>query len=113
MAKTIPISLDVMGGDNGADVVIPAAEIALVRHPDIRFLLYGNEAVVLPLLEKYPRVRDASTFQHCDISVAMDAKPSQAVRHGRESSMWRAIQSVSQGELAALCGHAALFQVEN
>ena len=88
-----------MGGDHGADVVIPGAEIALVRHPDIRFLLFGNEKVVLPLLEKYPRVRDASTFHHCDVSIAMDTKPSQALRQGRwRSSMWRSIEAVKTGD---------------
>lgn len=99
MAKTITISLDAMGGDAGADVVIPGAEIALVRHPETKFLIYGNENVVLPLLEKYPRVREASVFHHCDVSVAMDAKPSQALRQGRwRSSMWRSIEAVKQGE---------------
>lgn len=99
MAKTITISLDVMGGDSGAEVVLPGAEIALVRHPEIRFLLFGDEKVVLPLLEKYPRVREASTFHHCDISIAMDSKPSQALRQGRwRSSMWRAIEAVKTGD---------------
>ncbi|MEO9527971.1 MAG: phosphate acyltransferase, partial [Roseibium sp.] len=99
MAKTIPISLDAMGGDNGAEVVIPGAEIALVRHPDIRFLLFGNENVIKPLLEQYPRVRDASTFHHCEVSIAMDTKPSQALRQGRwRSSMWRSIEAVKTGD---------------
>ncbi|MBD8894350.1 phosphate acyltransferase PlsX [Roseibium litorale] len=101
MAKTIPISLDAMGGDHGPEVVIPGAEIALVRHPDIRFLIYGNEKVVLPILDRYPRVKEASTFHHCDVSVAMDAKPSQALRQGRwRSSMWRAIEAVKTEEAA-------------
>ncbi|EFO30352.1 fatty acid/phospholipid synthesis protein PlsX [Roseibium sp. TrichSKD4] len=101
MAKTIPISLDVMGGDHGAEVVLPGAEIALVRHLDIRYLLYGKEDVVLPLLEKYPRVKAASTFHHCDVSIAMDTKPSQALRQGRwRSSMWRSIEAVKTGEAA-------------
>lgn len=101
MAKTIPISLDVMGGDHGAEVVLPGAEISLVRHPDIRYLLYGKEDVVLPLLDKYPRVKAASTFHHCDVSIAMDTKPSQALRQGRwRSSMWRSIEAVKTGEAA-------------
>ncbi|MBO0345998.1 phosphate acyltransferase PlsX [Roseibium limicola] len=101
MATSIPISLDAMGGDVGPEVVIPGAEIALVRHPDIRFLIYGEEARVRPLLEAYPRVRDASEFHHCDVSVAMDAKPSQALRQGRRrSSMWQAIEAVKGGNAA-------------
>lgn len=99
MAKTITISLDVMGGDHGAEVVLPGAEIALVRHPDIRYILFGNEKVVLPLLDKYPKLKQASTFQHCDVAIAMDSKPSQALRQGRwKSSMWRSIEAVKTGE---------------
>ncbi|MFD1694634.1 phosphate acyltransferase PlsX [Roseibium aestuarii] len=101
MATSIPISLDAMGGDAGPEMVIPGAEIALVRHPDIRFLIYGDEKRVKPLLEAYPRVRDASTFHHCEVSIGMDAKPSQALRQGRRtSSMWQAIEAVKGGQAA-------------
>src|SRR5262245_386093 len=98
MAATVTTSLDVMGGDMGAEVVIPGAEIALIHRPDLRYRLYGDEAVVRPLLDRYPRVRDASTFEHCEIAVRMDDKPSQALRRGRwRSSMWRAIDAVKSG----------------
>ncbi|NRG18426.1 phosphate acyltransferase PlsX [Rhizobiales bacterium] len=99
MADTITISLDAMGGDNGADVVIPGAAIALERRPNARFAIYGNEKIVLPILERYPALKAASTFHHCDIAVAMDAKPSQALRQGRwKSSMWRSLEAVKTGE---------------
>ncbi|MXN67319.1 phosphate acyltransferase PlsX [Stappia sp. GBMRC 2046] len=99
MADTITISLDAMGGDYGADVVIPGAAIALERRPDARFAIYGNEGTVLPILERYPALKAASTFHHCDIAVAMDAKPSQALRQGRwKSSMWRSLEAVKTGE---------------
>ncbi|MGZ8417280.1 MAG: phosphate acyltransferase PlsX, partial [Methyloceanibacter sp.] len=41
MGSPVTIALDAMGGDHGPSVVIPAAAISLVRHPDIRFLLVG------------------------------------------------------------------------
>ncbi|WP_306027588.1 phosphate acyltransferase PlsX [Stappia sp. MMSF_3263] len=98
MAQTIRISLDAMGGDKGAEVVIPGAALALERRPDISFSLYGNTDVVAPLLEAHPRLREASTLHHCEVSVAMDAKPSQALRQGRwKSSMWRSIEAVKTG----------------
>ncbi|RVK98270.1 phosphate acyltransferase, partial [Sinorhizobium meliloti] len=34
----VRISLDVMGGDYGPEVVIPGAARALERHPDIKFV---------------------------------------------------------------------------
>ncbi|MCB1486047.1 MAG: phosphate acyltransferase PlsX [Bauldia sp.] len=88
-----------MGGDEGANLVIPGAAEALTRRPDIRFRLYGDQDIVLPILDRYPKVRDVAEFEHCDVTVRMDDKPSQALRHGRRrSSMWRAIEAVKKGE---------------
>ena len=98
MAATITASLDVMGGDKGADVVIPGADLVLSRHSEMRFRLFGDEAVVRPLLDQYPRLKAASDFEHCEVAVRMDDKPSQALRRGRnKSSMWRAIEAIKQG----------------
>jgi len=95
MADKIRISLDAMGGDSGPEVVVPGAALALERRPDIAFSLYGNEQRLRPLLDAHPRLRDASELFHCEVAVAMDTKPSQALRQGRwKSSMWRAIEAV-------------------
>ncbi|MBP1860833.1 phosphate acyltransferase PlsX [Rhizobium herbae] len=95
----VRISLDVMGGDFGPQVVIPGAAKALERHPDIRFVLYGLEDQCTPLLEKYPKLKASSTFHASELAIAMDEKPSQALRRGRgKASMWQAIDAVSKGE---------------
>ncbi|CZT34831.1 phosphate acyltransferase PlsX [Rhizobium sp. 9140] len=95
----VRISLDLMGGDHGPQVIIPGAAKALERHPDIRFVLYGLEADCLPILEKYPKVKAASTFHPCEIAIAMDEKPSQALRRGRgKASMWQAIDAINRNE---------------
>lgn len=95
----VRISLDVMGGDYGPEVVIPGAARALERHPDIKFVLFGIEAQCAGLLEKYPKLKANSTFYDCEIAVAMDEKPSQALRRGRgKSSMWKAIDAINAGE---------------
>ena len=99
MAATVTTALDVMGGDEGVNLVIPGADIVLNRRPDMRFRLYGDEAVVRPVLARYPKVEAASVFEHCEVAVRMDDKPSQALRKGRwRSSMWRAIEAVKKGE---------------
>jgi glycerol-3-phosphate acyltransferase PlsX len=98
MAETITASLDVMGGDRGAAVVLPGADLVLRRHEGMRFRLFGDETVVRPLLDQYPRLRAASDFEHCEVTVRMEDKPSQALRRGRgKSSMWRAIEAVKHG----------------
>ncbi len=99
MASKLTVSLDAMGGDRGPDMVIPGVDEALARHPGVRFLLFGDEARLAPLLEAHPRVRAVAEVRHCEVSVGMDDKPSQALRRGRRvSSMWRAIEAVRDGE---------------
>lgn len=88
-----------MGGDHGPEVTIAGLNAVVERRPDVRFQLFGREESVKPLLEKFPEVAKVSEFTHCDVSIQMDEKPSQALRHGRgTSSMWKAIEAVKNGE---------------
>jgi glycerol-3-phosphate acyltransferase PlsX len=97
------ISLDAMGGDAGPEMVVAGAAIALERRPELRFVLYGDEARVGPLVAANPRLAAASRVVHAEVTVRMDDKPSQALRAGRwKSSMWKAIEAVKAGE-AAVC----------
>src|SRR3977135_1641942 len=99
MPHKVRIALDAMGGDHGAAVVVPGAELLLARRPDIEFLLFGDRAVVEPLVDARPRLKAAARLVHTDVAVKMDAKPSQALRQGRwKSSMWLPIDAVKRGE---------------
>src|SRR5258708_15254219 len=99
MPGKVRIALDAMGGDHGASVVVPGAEVSLARHPDMEFVLFRDRAVVEPLIACRPRLKAASRFVHTDIAVKMDAKPSQALRQGRwRSSIWLAVDAVKKGE---------------
>jgi len=99
MPHKVRIALDAMGGDHGAAVVVPGAELSLARHPDTEFLLFGDRAVVAPLLDSRPRLKETSRLVHTDVVVQMHDKPSQALRKGRwKSSMWLAIDAVKKGE---------------
>ncbi|MGP0090503.1 MAG: phosphate acyltransferase PlsX [Xanthobacteraceae bacterium] len=99
MPQKVRIALDAMGGDHGPSVVVPGAELSLSRHPDIEFVLFGDQAAIGPLLDAHPSLKPATRIVHTEVAVAMDAKPSQALRTGRwKSSMWRAIDAVKKGE---------------
>jgi glycerol-3-phosphate acyltransferase PlsX len=99
MPDSVRIALDAMGGDHGASVLLPGADISLTRHPDTEFLLFGNSAIVQPLLDSLPRLKAKSKLVHTEVSIRMDDKPSQALRYGRwKSSMWLAIDAVKKGE---------------
>ena len=83
-----------MGGDEGPAVVVPGAAIALDRHPDVNFLLFGDQTRISPYLEQHPPLAERSRIVHTDSVVEMQDKPSQAVRRGRSSSMWLALDAV-------------------
>lgn len=97
-----PIALDAMGGDNAPDCVISGAEMALIRHPGIKFLIFGNEEQIVPLLKSRPALEAASQIVHTPHIIASEDKPSVAVRRGRSSSMWMAIESVKEGRACAV-----------
>lgn len=98
----LPIALDAMGGDNAPQSVLRGAEMALIRHPGIRFLLYGNRYILEPLLTGIPALKNASEIVHTEMVIAGDDKPSHAVRRGRDSSMWLAIESVKDLKACAI-----------
>lgn len=95
---TVTAALDVMGGDKGPSVVVPGAALVAARAPDVRFLLFGDSEKMKPLLAGHPQLARVAEVHHCDVAVAMDDKPSQALRRGRNtSSMWRSIEAVKGG----------------
>lgn len=99
MADKVRIALDAMGGDHGAAVVLPGADIALGRHPQIEYLLFGDRALIDPVLNGLPKLKAHSKVVHTDVAIRMDDKPSQALRYGRwKSSMWLALDAVKKGE---------------
>jgi len=99
MLQKVRIALDAMGGDHGAAVVVPGAEIALERHPDSEYLLFGDEAAIAPLLNARPKLQAAARLLHTAVAIKMDDRPSVALRQGRwRSSMWLAIDAVKKGE---------------
>jgi glycerol-3-phosphate acyltransferase PlsX len=114
MPDKVRIALDAMGGDHGAPVLLPGAEISLIRHPDIEYVMFGDQAVVGPVLESLPRLQAVTRFVHTDVAIRMDDKPSQALRRGRwKSSMWLALDAVKKGEadVAVSAGNTGALMV--
>ena len=101
MADVKFISIDGMGGDHAPRIVVEGLEHFAQSHPELRFLIHGDEAQLKPLLEKAPTAAPRVTIRHTEKSVAMDAKPSQMLRQGKGTSMWNAIESVKSGEAIA------------
>jgi phosphate acyltransferase len=98
VSNRIVVALDAMGGDHAPEMVVKGAAIALQRFPQVEFLLVGVEGRIRPLLDKLPALAEHSTIRHTDDSISGDAKPSTALRSGRNSSMRLALDAVAAGE---------------
>jgi glycerol-3-phosphate acyltransferase PlsX len=91
------IAIDAMGGDDAPKMVIEGVARA-VKQSDAHFIIFGDEAQVLPLIEREPGLMEAVTFVHTADVITADDKPSQAVRRGRASSMGLAIKAIKDGD---------------
>ena len=94
-AKTT-LALDVHGGDFGAAVTIPAALDILKTHTDVEILLCGIPADIQPLLAKHASSKRLITIE-ASHALASDARPVEALRRGRGSSLWLAMEQVANG----------------
>lgn len=102
MILSLPIAIDAMGGDKAPEAVIQGASRVLKEFPSARFLFYGRETVIGPLVAKHRLLARASQVVHAATVIAMDEKPSVALRQGRDSSMRGAIDAVAQGKACAM-----------
>ena len=102
MTPKIILAIDAMGGDDGPEPLIEGALRALDGGLSAKFLLFGDAELLSPLVEARPRLAGACEIRHSEDVVSMTDKPSQAVRRGRKTSMWGAIQAVKNQEAAAV-----------
>ncbi len=82
--------------------MIQGALIVLKQLPDTRFIFYGREEVIAPLINRNRQLAKASEVSHADTVIAMHEKPGVALRQGRQSSMRLAIDAVASGKACAM-----------
>ncbi len=101
MAETFTLAIDAMGGDRAPDIVVAGLAEAAERHPEARFLLVGDSALLEPLLARHRRAGAACTVRHTVEAISAELKPTAALRL-RGASMRVAIESVSEREAAGV-----------
>jgi glycerol-3-phosphate acyltransferase PlsX len=103
MSKVLTIALDVMGGDHGPAVVVPAAlRFLKKRREGFKLLLVGDQDVIEKELARLGATGNSRLeIQHASQTVQMDELPSHALRFKKDSSMRVAIDMVKQGRAQA------------
>jgi len=101
MQPSRTLSIDAMGGDNAPRIVIDGAVQFLESRPAMNLLLHGDEAVLGPLVAAHSVLETRATVLHAPGKITSDMKPSQALRRGKDSSMWAAVEAVKDGRAGA------------
>jgi glycerol-3-phosphate acyltransferase PlsX len=100
MSKPVTIALDAMGGDFGAEVVVPAALAYLSQDRGTRLILVGRQQELEARAGNHT-FGDRLVIRHASEVVEMDDLPSKALRGKKDSSMRVAIDLVKSGEADA------------
>ena len=95
----ITLALDVHGGDFGAPVTVPAAISVAKAYPEVSILLCGVPEEIRPLLPAGPSAQ--LSVIEASHSLATDARAMEALRRGKDSSLWLAMEQVANGKADA------------
>tara|TARA_B110000858_G_scaffold198527_1_gene266255 strand:+ start:5760 stop:6746 length:987 start_codon:yes stop_codon:yes gene_type:complete len=92
-----------MGGDGGVRVTLPAALHALELNSDLSVSLVGDKSQIEPYLDSVSEsLADRISIDHTLDVINDDDKPSQVLRSGKTSSMYKAVQSLQDGRVEAM-----------
>lgn len=84
-----------MGGSGAPLAVIEGASLALNRHPDIFYLIYGTNAAY-QLIANYPNLQGKFEFIEVSSVISDHEQPIKALKLGVESSMRKAVDAVKE-----------------
>jgi glycerol-3-phosphate acyltransferase PlsX len=103
MPTPVILSVDAMGGDDAPAMVVDGLAVFLAAEPDVSILLHGDQAALTPLVAAKPILSGRCEIAHTENYISSDMKPSQALRRGKGSSMWNAVEAIKTG-----AAHAAV-----
>ncbi len=96
------IAIDVMSGDFGLRSAIPAVATAIAENPRIHLTLVGDRADIEAEVARLRLPAGRISIVHAPDVVAMDEKPSVALRAKRESSLWKSLELLRDGQVRAV-----------
>jgi glycerol-3-phosphate acyltransferase PlsX len=94
------LGLDMMGGDYAPlEAVKGIASYLETASPDIHLILTGDEALVLPLLNKYQIAPEKYTLIHAPEIIGMHEHPTRALKEKKQSSIAIGFHLLASGKM--------------
>lgn len=99
MTKKFSIAVDAMGGDNAPEKVLEGINLLFENNVDVHINIYGDENLIFNCMKKYKYLNDNNCrIIHSPDKVPGDISVRDAIKLGKQTSMWMAIDSVKSGE---------------
>ena len=102
MSNPIKIAVDAMGGDNSPNKVIKGIYIHSLNSHDTFYKIFGDENIILPLLNKYKISKHKFEVVHTKNIIKDSDSPLGAAKKGKDTSMWLSIESLKKQDSDAI-----------
>ena len=93
MSNKVNIAIDAMGGENSPQKIIEGIRISLKSNKENFFYLYGQQEHIEKELAKNILVKKYCKIINANDVILDNESPLTAAKRGKESSMWKAIES--------------------
>jgi phosphate acyltransferase len=93
MIEKVKIAVDAMGGEGSPKKIINGIELSLKKNKNNYFFLYGKKKEIENSIPKNSEVRNCCKIIDCDDFIEDNESPLTALKRGKNSSMWKAIES--------------------
>ena len=96
MLDKVKISIDVMGGDNSPYKTLEGLNLFAKRNQNINdyiFYLFGDETIINQKLSNFKYLKNNYKIFDTKIVVSNELSAMSSIKKGKNSSMWKAIQS--------------------
>jgi len=97
MTEFVKIAVDAMGGDGSPKKTIDGILHHHKENKDVFYKIFGNKSEITPLIEN-KILKDNYEIFHTDNSVKSTDSPLEAAKRGKDTSMWKSIESVKSKE---------------
>ena len=97
MTDLIKIAVDAMGGDGSPKKTIDGIVHHHKENKDVFYKIFGNKSEITPLIDD-KILKDNYEIFHTNNSVKSTDSPLEAAKRGKDTSMWKSIESVKSKE---------------
>jgi len=94
MKKIITIAVDAMGGDNAPEKIIDGIELHQKKTNDVFYKIFGDKNIIDSAIKKKSIDKNIVEIVHADEKIKGEDSAFAAVKRGKNTSMWLAIESV-------------------